>query len=118
MNKNHLRLLLFLFVILGMFIFTILSGTEKLDAINPQTDKWQTTTGDWREPSQTKSFLHQTLGKSGTSALSVAVIQNSQVVFYQSIGIIDKKTDKHVGEQTVFRTASLSKSAFAYLVLE
>jgi len=45
--------------------------------------------GKWRKPSQTKSFLHQILEKSGTTALSVAVIQSSQVVFHQSMGIVD-----------------------------
>jgi CubicO group peptidase (beta-lactamase class C family) len=118
MKTLRLWIPLFLFGILGMFIFTILSGTERLDAINPQTDKWQTIAGEWRKPNQAESFLRQVLDTSGATALSVAVIQSSQVVFHQSMGIVDKKTDKLVDEQTVFRTASLSKPVFAYLVMK
>ncbi|MFB0564956.1 MAG: serine hydrolase domain-containing protein [Candidatus Aminicenantaceae bacterium] len=118
MKTLHFWILLFLFGILGIFIFTILSSTERLDVINPQTDKWQTIAGEWRKPSQAESFLRQVLDKSGATALSVAVVQGSHVVFNQSMGNVDKKANKLVDEQTVFRTASLSKPVFAYLVMK
>ena len=118
MKTLRLWLLLFPFGIFGIFMFTALAGEETLDAINPQTDKWQTIAGEWRKPSQTKSFLHQILEKSRATALSVAVVQGSHVVFHQSMGIVDKKTNKPVEEQTVFRTASLSKPVFAYLAMK
>jgi CubicO group peptidase (beta-lactamase class C family) len=101
-----------------MFIFAILSGSERSDAINPQADKWKTSAGECRKPNQAESFLRQVLDTSGATALSVAVVQGSDVVFQQSMGIVDNKTDKHVDEQTVFRTASLSKPVFAYLVMK
>ena len=106
------------FGVLGMFLFPILSGTERLDAAHPQTDKWQTIEGEWKETSQAKSFLRHALDKSGVTALSVAIVQGSDVVFQQSLGIVDKKTNKLVDEKTVFRTASLSKPVFAYLVMK
>jgi len=108
---------LLLLGISGLFTFTILYSTERLDNPNPRTDKWQTIGGEWRESGQAESFFRQVLDKSGATALSVAVIQGSDIVFQRSMGIIDKKTNKLVNEQTVFRTASLSKPVFAYLVM-
>ncbi|NIM91499.1 MAG: serine hydrolase [Candidatus Aminicenantes bacterium] len=118
MKSPYLWRLLFLFGILGVFISPVPFSVEKLGAINPQTDKWQTMAGEWRESGWAESFLRQILEKPGTTALSVAVVQGSRVVFQQSMGIVDRKTKKPVDEQTVFRTASLSKPVFAYLVMK
>jgi CubicO group peptidase (beta-lactamase class C family) len=118
MKTRHLWKLLFFFGILGIFITIILSGAEKLDGMDTQAEKWQTIAGEWRNPSQAESFLRQILEKPGTTALSVAVVQGYQAVFLKSIGIVDNKTKKPVDEQTVFRTASLSKPVFAYLVMK
>jgi D-alanyl-D-alanine-carboxypeptidase/D-alanyl-D-alanine-endopeptidase len=108
---------LFLLGISGLFAFIILYGTERSDSLNPQIDKWQTLEGEWRESDQAESFLRQILDNSGATALSVAIVQGSNVVFQRSMGIVDKKTKKPVNNQTVFRTASLSKPVFAYLVM-
>jgi CubicO group peptidase (beta-lactamase class C family) len=89
----------------------------RLGAINPQADKWQTIGGEWRSSSRAESFLRQVLDESAATALSVAVVRGLDVVFQRSMGIVDKKSNKLVDEQTVFRTASLSKPVFAYLVM-
>ncbi len=109
---------LLLLAISGLFTFIFLSGTERLKGPDPQADKWQTLSGEWRESDQAESFLRQVLDKSGATALSVAIVQGSNVVFQRSMGIVDKKTKKPVNNQTVFRTASLSKPVFAYLVMK
>ncbi len=109
---------LFLFYILGIFISAILSSTERLDESKLQADKWQTIKGEWKTPNQAESFLRQVLDKSGVTALSVAIVQGSDIVFQRSMGIVDKKANKPVDAQTVFRTASLSKPVFAYLVMK
>ena len=109
---------IFLWGTFGIFIFTILPGSARLNTIDPQADKWQTIAGEWRSPSYAESFLRQILDKSGATALSVAVVRGPDVVFQRSMGIVDKKSNKPVDEKTVFRTASLSKPVFAYLVMK
>ena len=117
MKILRLWIRLFFCGILGVFILAILSGTERSNGIDPQADKWQTVAGVWRSPSQAESFLRQVLDKSGATALSVAVVHGSDVVFQRTMGIVDKKSNKPIDEKTVFRTASLSKPVFAYLVM-
>lgn len=109
---------LFLFGIIGMYLFPFLSSTEKWGPIEPQSGEWQTIAGEPRRSGQAESFLRQVLDKSGVMALSVAVVQGSDVVFQKSLGIVDEKTNKLVDEETVFLTASLSKPVFAYLVMK
>jgi len=118
MKTPHLWILPFLFGILVIFILTALSGEETFNATYSQVDKWQTIEGESRRPSQAESFLLQVLNKSGVTALSVSIVQGSHVVFHKSLGDVDKKTHKLVDEQTVFRTASLSKPVFAFLVMK
>ncbi len=101
-----------------IFLIAIFAGTERLDAINPQTGEWKTIAGELQNPSQAESFLRKVLDKSRTTALSVAVVQGSHVIFHRSLGIVDKETNRPVDERTVFRTASLSKPVFAYLVMK
>jgi len=109
---------IFLHVAFGIFLFTILCGSARLDAIDPKPNKWQTIQGEWRSSSRAESFLQQILDKSAATALSVAVVRGTDVVFQRSMGIVDDKMNKPVDEQSVFRTASLSKPVFAYLVMK
>lgn len=101
-----------------IFLFAFFAGTEILEAIDPLTGDWQTIAGELRNPSQAESFLRKVLDKSRTTALSVAVVQGSHVIFHRSLGIVDKETNRPVDERTVFRTASLSKPVFANLVMK
>ena len=118
MKIFHLCKATFIFGISGVFLFAVLCPVDRLEAANPQAAEWQTIQGESRKAGQAESFLRQVLDKSGVTALSVAVIQGSQVVFHRSMGIVDKKTKRRVDERTVFRTASLSKPVFAFLVMK
>ena len=118
MKTSHLWMRYFLFGIVGAFILVVLSGEGTLGVASSQADSWQTIAGESRNASQVERFLRQVLDKSGATALSVAVVQGPDVVFQKSMGIVDKKTNKSVDEKTVFRTASLSKPVFTYLVMK
>jgi len=118
MKILHISKEAFILGISCIFLFTVLCAAETLETANSQANEWQTIQGESRQAGRAESFLRQVLDKSGATALSVAVIQGPQVVFQRSMGIVDKKTKGAVDEQTVFRTASLSKPVFAYLVMK
>lgn len=115
--KLRIRIRIVFWGTFGFFLFFILSGSLRLETIDSQADKWQTIQGEWRSPGRAESFLRQVLDQSAATALSIAVVQGPDVVFQRSMGIVDKKSNKAVDERTVFRTASLSKPVFAYLVM-
>lgn len=51
-------------------------------------------------------------------SLSIAVIQNSEIIWNQGFGVTDNNSKNKVNENTIFEAGSLSKPVFAYAVLK
>lgn len=62
------------FGIFGLCLLPIHPCSEKPEAIKPQTTKWKTIQGHWKEASRAENFLLEVLDKSKAAALSVAVV--------------------------------------------
>lgn len=50
--------------------------------------------------------------------LSIAIINNSEIVYHQAFGVSNMETHEPVNGQNIFEAASLSKPLFAYFVLK
>ncbi|APG61380.1 serine hydrolase [Christiangramia salexigens] len=50
--------------------------------------------------------------------LSIAVINDNEIVYHRVFGVINTETDIPVSEKTIFEGASLSKPIFAYFVMK
>lgn len=50
--------------------------------------------------------------------LSIAIIQNSEIIWSQGFGVTDNNSKNKVTENTIFEAGSLSKPVFAYAVLK
>lgn len=50
--------------------------------------------------------------------LSIAIINDSEMVYHSTFGIVNTETKEPVNEQTIFEGASLSKPIFAYFVMK
>ncbi len=91
-------------------------------ALNPsaaqQAVAWKTLSGEARTAGPSSAFLHRLLDRPGAKAISVAVIQDTKVVYCDVMGVVDPKTKRAVDERTVFRGASLGKPVLAYLVMK
>ena len=83
-----------------------------------ETARWKTLSNEARTAVQCKAVLRRLLENHGTRAISVAVIQDSRVVYREVIGMVDPKLKQAVNERTVFRGASLGKPVVAYLVMK
>jgi len=59
--------------------------------------------------------IEELLLQSGVPALSLAIIDNNQVVFYHNYGYKNKKTGEKVDENTLFEACSLSKQFLVFL---
>jgi CubicO group peptidase (beta-lactamase class C family) len=80
-------------------------------------------------PLKTKANLKQTIARleaevprlmnEGTiPGLSMALIQNGNLVWHHGFGVKNSKTQEPVTDNTVFEAASLSKPVFAYAILK
>jgi len=63
------------------------------------------------------AFIEQTMEQANVAGLSVAILNDSQLVYQKAFGYRDKSDGKLNDTQTVFSGASFSKPVFAYLVM-
>lgn len=69
------------------------------------------------ESSQLEQLLKTLMQKYTVPGLSFAVINDGQLVYQSVYGTINTQTQQTVTPETVFETASISKSVFSYFVL-
>lgn len=58
------------------------------------------------------------LNATNMAGLSIAIINNSKMVYHQTFGYANSQTKTSVDDETIFEGASLSKPIFAYFVLK
>src|SRR6266404_2332314 len=75
-------------------------------------------TGKYVSAEALDKFLHQQMDSLGVPGLSIAVINNDQIVYHNAMGFANIDTKAKVDEQSVFEAASMSKPVFAYLVMK
>jgi CubicO group peptidase (beta-lactamase class C family) len=68
--------------------------------------------------SRLEKIIPQLMKDGDVPGLSIALIQNSAVVWYQGYGVKNSQTKEPVTDSTIFEAASLSKCVFAYAVLK
>jgi len=77
---------------------------------------WRTLDGESRDPGRAERLIRDLMGPYSVNALAAAVIQDGRIIFICHAGHIDENRLVKVGDQTVFRAASMGKPVFAYLV--
>jgi CubicO group peptidase (beta-lactamase class C family) len=65
-----------------------------------------------------RTEIPQIMRQVDVPGLSIAIIQNSEMVWTQGFGITDYESQNQVTENTIFEAGSLSKPVFAYAVLK
>lgn len=68
--------------------------------------------------SRMDSFLTAQMDPLNMPGLSIAFINDAEVVYFKGLGYADLETQKEVDSKTVFETASMSKPVFAYFVMK
>ena len=66
---------------------------------------------------QLEAFVEQVMEKADVAGLSLAVINDSQIIYQKAFGYKNKRDGTRNDEQTLFSAASFSKPVFAYLVV-
>jgi CubicO group peptidase (beta-lactamase class C family) len=73
--------------------------------------------GETIATSELDAFIEQMMQKANVAGLSVAILNDSQLVYQKAFGYRDKSDGKRNEVQTLFSGASFSKPVFAYLVM-
>jgi CubicO group peptidase (beta-lactamase class C family) len=73
--------------------------------------------GETIATSELEAFIEQTMAKANVAGMSVAILNDSQLVYQKAFGYRDRSDGKRNDVQTVFSGASFSKPVFAYLVM-
>ncbi len=68
-------------------------------------------------PQELDAFIKTAMKSSAIPGLSIAIINDKQVVYHRAFGVSHLGTKAAVDQQTLFEAASLSKPIFAYFVM-
>lgn len=69
-------------------------------------------------PALLEVFLNQKMQELKIPGLSIAIINDEQVVYHRSLGVTNATSGKKVDHNTIFEAASLSKPLFAYFAFK
>lgn len=102
-------LITFILGCLGAFVFLI--------TCYGQVAMIQTASGVALNPGDLDRFIDENMKQLNMPGLSIAVINDAQIVYHRTVGVKHAETREPVTNQTLFEAASVTKSVFAYLVM-
>ncbi len=131
-NKNHQeaavqskqdgtmqRLFFVFFIMIQLMALTACSANPKPSVIDQPSSNTslKKLDGGSISTSELDAFIEQTMQKANVAGLSVAILNDSQLVYQKAFGYMDRIDGKPNDVQTIFSGASFSKPVFAYLVM-
>ena len=119
MQRLFLFLALAFFIMIQLMPLTACSVNPRPSVIDqpPSSTNLKKLDGGSISTSELDAFIEQTMQKANVAGLSVAILNDSQIVYQKAFGYMDRKDGKPNDVQTIFSGASLSKPVFAYLVM-
>jgi CubicO group peptidase (beta-lactamase class C family) len=78
----------------------------------------KTFSGENITPAQLDLFVQKQMDSLGMPGISIAFINNNKIVYHRTFGVSDVNTRTLVDDATIFEAASMSKTAFTYLVMK
>jgi CubicO group peptidase (beta-lactamase class C family) len=114
--KRLILSLLILVQLLALLGCSIQTGSEGSDM--PETKvRLKKLDGNSISTAELGAFVEQIMEKAEVPGLSLAILNDSQIVYQKAFGYKNKEADTRNDEQTLFSAASFSKPVFAYLVM-
>ena len=99
----------------GTLIFL---ATVFIFACTPKKNKIQTVNGTAITTTQLEDFINSEMDSLGVVGLSLAIINNAELVYTHSFGLANIDSSKKVDNSTLFEAASLSKPFFTFYTME
>jgi CubicO group peptidase (beta-lactamase class C family) len=113
------RLSFVFFIVIQLMALTACSMNPRPSVIDqpPSNTSLKKLDGGSISTSELDAFIEQTMQKANVAGLSVAILNDSQLVYQKAFGYMGRKDGKPNDVQTIFSGASFSKPVFAYLVM-
>jgi CubicO group peptidase (beta-lactamase class C family) len=99
-------------------VFTVLTAIMILAFKVESLKKIKTISGKEISVSEMDEFISEQMASAGMPGLSIAVINDAEIVYYRTVGVVNANTGEEVSAETVFDAGSMSKPAFTYLVMK
>ncbi|MGD0338146.1 MAG: serine hydrolase domain-containing protein [Bacteroidota bacterium] len=100
-----------------LLIFLVVIFTA-FDEKKNESDKIKTVNGSFISFLEMDKFLHSQMDSIGLPGLSIAIINDSKIIYHRTLGVTNVETKEKVSEETLFDAGSLSKTPFTYLVMK
>lgn len=104
-----------LIVVFVLAYYTAFSQHETTNSI--AIEKIKTASGKYISKSDFSKFLLNEMKKMNIPGLSIAIINDKKVIFYENLGVKNFQSKEPVDSLTLFEACSLSKPLFAYFTL-
>jgi len=103
---------------IGVFSpFNVARAANHSADLTPPGGRLKTVVGGVTTVKDFENSVTRSMQKAGVSGLSVAILNDGKVVYTRQFGWKDKDDGTKLDDTTVFASASLSKTVFAYLVM-
>lgn len=107
----------FLLLILVLVYNSVFSLPDSISTRGIKTKYIKTISGKYITKSDLQTFLLKEMADMNIPGLSIAIINDKQLVFRKNLGVKSFQTMESVDSLTLFESCSLSKPAFAYFTL-
>lgn len=105
---------------LSFFLLSFYSQAQGIQSLSPEHEApmIQTINGTSIPVRELDAFIQQAMEKVDMPGLSIAMVNQGEVVYHRSFGVSNRHTQRMVLPSHLFEAASLSKPLFAYFVMK
>ena len=105
-----------IFSVAMLFSFAVKAQSRQIENIN--ADYFNSLSGKKITMPEMDKYLKTQMDSIGLPGLSIAIINDAKIIYYQTLGITNVDTKEKVSEETLFDAGSMSKTPFTYLVMK
>jgi CubicO group peptidase (beta-lactamase class C family) len=96
----------------------VISGVPEQIKENFNTGRFKTLSGKEIAKTEMDKYLTTQMDSIGLPGLSIAIINDTKIIYHRTLGVTNVDTKEKVSEETLFDAGSMSKTTFAYLVMK
>jgi CubicO group peptidase (beta-lactamase class C family) len=105
-----------IFLAAMLFSFAVKAQSRQIENIN--ADYFNSLSGKKITMQEMDKYLKTQMDSIGLPGLSIAIINDAQIIYYRTLGVTNVDTKEKVSEETLFDAGSMSKTPFTYLIMK